>query len=61
MPKYKVINRELGENVWSDENDQPLLFDTREEAEVEIIDHVEMHNEHLGGDLHFEDFEIREA
>ena len=41
--KYEVQTKFVYgfENCWTDENEKPLLFSTRKEAEQELKDHIE--------------------
>ena len=43
-PKYEVQTRMLGgwENVWADGEGEPLLFDSEEEAQAELDEHMDM-------------------
>lgn len=53
--KYAVETNFYGdkwENCWKDNDENPLLFDTREEAEQEIKDHIcDCINAVEGGDM----------
>lgn len=54
------------ENVWTNEDGSPQVFETREEAEEELSDHIEDYNDSVDeGDIEGEkisedDFEIVE-
>ena len=63
--KYEVQTKFVYgfENCWTDENDKPLLFSTKKEAEQELKDHIEGWNDdpNTEDEIFYEDFKIVEV